>query len=88
LGVKRLDDNKRRVAFAALNLRVVDKPQVWSEKQIGDVFGTKNVDLAPDGKRIVALMSIETAEAQKAQNHVTFLMNFSDELRCKVPIGK
>ena len=28
------------------------------------------------------------AEAQKAQNRVTFLMNFSDELRRKVPIGK
>ena len=30
----------------------------------------------------------ETAEAQKAQNQVTFLMNFYDELRRKVPAGK
>jgi hypothetical protein len=36
----------------------------------------------------VALMPVETAEAQKAQSHVTFLMNFSDELRRKVPVGK
>ena len=48
----------------------------------------KNADLAPDGKRIVALMPVETAEAQKAQNQVTFLMNFFDEVRRKVPIGK
>jgi hypothetical protein len=41
-----------------------------------------------DGKRIAAMMPVETAEAQKAQNHVTFLMNFSDEVPRKVPIGK
>ncbi len=37
--------------------------------------------LAPDGKRIAALMPVETAEAQKAQSHVIFLMNFFDEVR-------
>ena len=59
-------------------------------KNIGGVGGdlVKNIDLAPDGKRIVALMPVETAEAQKSQNQVTFLMNFSDELRRKVPVGK
>jgi serine/threonine-protein kinase len=67
---------------------VADKPRVWSVKSIGGTVGLKNVDLAPDGKRIVALMPVETAEAQKAQSHVTFLMNFSDELRRKVPVGK
>jgi Tol biopolymer transport system component len=67
---------------------VADKPRVWSVKPIGGTVGLKNVDLAPDGKRIVALMPVETAEAQKAQSHVTFLMNFSDELRRKVPVGK
>jgi len=41
---------------------VADKPRVWSEKQIGGSIGVKNVDLAPDGKRIVALMPVETAE--------------------------
>jgi Tol biopolymer transport system component len=66
-----------------------DKPRAWSEKQIGGSVNTvKNIDLAPDGKRIVALMPVETAGAQKAQNQVTFLENFSDELRRKVPIGK
>jgi hypothetical protein len=67
---------------------VADKPRMWSEKQIGGTFGNKNVDLAPDGERIVALMPVETAEAQKAQNQVIFLENFSDELRRKVPVGK
>jgi len=68
---------------------VADKPRLWSEKQIGGVPNSvKNVDLAPDGKRIVALMPVETAEAPKAQNHVIFLENFFDEVRRKVPIGK
>jgi serine/threonine protein kinase/Tol biopolymer transport system component len=66
-----------------------DKPRAWSDKQIGGVVNNvKNVDLAPDGKRIVALMPVETAEAQKAQNQVIFLENFSDEVRRKVPVGK
>jgi Tol biopolymer transport system component/tRNA A-37 threonylcarbamoyl transferase component Bud32 len=68
---------------------VADKPRAWSEKQLGGIVNTvKNIDLAPDGKRIVALMPVETAEAQKAQSQVTFLMNFFDGLRRKAPIGK
>jgi hypothetical protein len=46
------------------------------------------VDLVLDGKRIIGPMPVETAEAQKAQNHVIFLENFSDDVRRKVPIGK
>jgi serine/threonine-protein kinase len=61
---------------------VADKPRVWSEKQIGGIVNSnKNFDLAPDGKRIVALMPVETAEGQKAQNHVIFLENFFDDVR-------
>jgi hypothetical protein len=52
------------------------------------VVGAKNVDLAPDGGRIVAFMPVETAEVQRAQNQVTFLLSFSDELRRGVPISK
>jgi len=61
---------------------VADKPRVWSEKQLGSTGNvTRNVDLAPDGKRIAALMPVEATETQKPQNHVTFLMNFFDEVR-------
>ena len=65
-----------------------DKPCAWSEKKIANMGFLANYDLAPDGKRIAALMPVETAEGQKAQNQVTFLENFSDELRRKVPVGK
>jgi hypothetical protein len=68
---------------------VADKPRVWSEKELGGfVNSIRNVNLAPDGKRIVSLMPVETAEGQKTQNQVTFLQNFFDELRRKVPTGK
>jgi hypothetical protein len=46
------------------------------------------IEPGPDGKRIIALMPVETAEVQKAQNQVIFLENFSDEVRRKAPIGK
>ena len=61
---------------------VADKPRIWSDRQVAGLpNASKNVDLAPDGKRIAALMPTETAEGQKAQNHVIFLENFFDEVR-------
>jgi serine/threonine-protein kinase len=69
---------------------VADKPRLWSEKPItGIVNNVRNVDLAPDGKRIVALISAgEDKGALEAQNYVTFLLNFFDELRRRAPQGK
>jgi hypothetical protein len=69
---------------------VADNPRMWSEKQLG--VGASNVlvpnyDIAPDSKRIIALMPADTPNAQQAQNHVIFLMNFLDELRRRVPNG-
>jgi serine/threonine-protein kinase len=68
----------------------VGKPRVWSEKKLADfgLVGVQNYDLAPDGKRIAALMPAEVAEAQPAQNHVIFLENFFDELRRRAPTSK
>jgi hypothetical protein len=68
-----------------------DKPRVWSEKTIADSgLSGINYDVAPDGKRIAALMPAETPEGkgQVSQNHVIFLENFFDELRRRVPTGK
>jgi dipeptidyl aminopeptidase/acylaminoacyl peptidase len=68
---------------------VADKPRPWSEKKIaGTDNATRTFDLAPDGKRIAAVMPAEGPEAQQTQNHVTFLENFADELQRKVPGGK
>jgi serine/threonine-protein kinase len=64
---------------------VPGKPRLWSEKALANtVNAIKNVDLAPDGKRVVAVMPVEGLEAQQSQHHVVFLENFFDELRRRV----
>ncbi len=91
-GGKRLTWGKSRPVVFGRALKgdsfVADKPRVWSEKRIGDTGLNVNYDLAPDGKRIAALMSAGVPEAQQAQNHIIFLENFSDELRRRVPAAK
>ena len=65
-----------------------DKPRVWSETRLANLGLFKNFDLAPDGKRVVALLPPEGGEAQQPQHHVVFLENFLDELRRRVPMNK
>jgi serine/threonine-protein kinase len=65
------------------------KPRLWSEKALANTATlSKNVDLAPDGKRFVALMPAEGAEAQQSQHQVVFLENFFDELRRRAPVKR
>ena len=67
---------------------VADKPRLWSEKVLSNLVNvSRNVDLAPDGKRIVAVMPVEGPDSRQSQNHVIFLENFFDELRRKVPLN-
>ena len=67
---------------------VTDKPRVWSEKKLGGIGGQRNVSIAPDGKRIAALLPIKAQEAQRSQSQVVFLLNFFDELRRRLPTVK
>jgi serine/threonine-protein kinase len=86
-----LDQHIMAAAYRVLgDSFLADKPRLWSEKPIGGTFGSvKNVDLAPDGKHIVALMpATEAKGAQEAQNRVVFLENFLDELQRKFSVGK
>lgn len=80
-----------RIMVAAYTVRadsfVADKPRVWSEKPLADVGIQSTFDLAPDGKRIAALMPAETPQAQQAQNQVIFLENFGDEVRRRTAAG-
>jgi serine/threonine-protein kinase len=67
-----------------------DKPRSWSNTQIMDLFGTGiwNLDLSPDGKRFAAIPRPEATAEQKRSVHVMVLLNFFDELRRRVPVGK
>ena len=60
------------------------KPRMWSEKRLANTGLGVNFDLAPDGKRLLALMPAEGAEPRERQSHVTLMTNFFDEVRRRV----
>jgi Tol biopolymer transport system component len=64
-----------------------DKPQLWSPGQFTDRGLNYNFDLHPDGKRFAVLKAPGT-EQTAAVNKVSFIFNFFDELRRKLPSGK
>ena len=68
---------------------VAETPRVWIGK-LGAVESANGAawDLAPDGKRVAVVMPVESAEAPKPEHEVVFLLNFFDELRRRVPLGK
>jgi len=63
------------------------KPRPWVNKQFALGMGSlpgRVFDLAPDGKRIVAM--VDPVEDEGTGNlHVMFLVNFFDELRRRLP---
>jgi Tol biopolymer transport system component len=74
------EDNRIMVASYSVkgDSFVADTPRAWSEKKpmyVGPFDA--NFDVAPDGKHIIALMPA----GRSAPPHVTFLINFSDEIR-------
>ena len=86
----RARDNRIMVASYAAkgDSFVAEKPRVWSQAPIGDTGVWPNFDLAPDGTRFAVLMAAEGTAKEKPPTQVTFLLNFSDELRRRVPVGK
>jgi serine/threonine-protein kinase len=65
-----------------------DKPRLWSSMQLFDLAPALNLDLAPDGKRFAVVPLPESAGEQKGPLHATFLLNFFDEVRRRIPAGK
>ena len=82
-------DNRIMVAdyAAAADSFMPGKPRLWSNTPIRDTGGVTNLDLAPDGKRFAVFPAPE-ASPQGASVHMTFLLNFFDEVRRRVPAGK
>lgn len=90
-------NNGRQIFCETLNHRimVVDytvngdsflpgKPRVWSERQIF-YPGNSNLALAPDGKCFAVFPMPEAGGPEKGSIHVTFLLNFLDELKRRIP---
>jgi Tol biopolymer transport system component len=62
------------------------KPRVWSETRLMLNSGGISVyDLAPDGKRLAAILASDQTGGEPT--HLTFLLNFFDELRRRAPAG-
>jgi Tol biopolymer transport system component len=65
-----------------------NKPRLWSNREIGQFGLYSPFALAPDGKHFAVTPAPEAAAQDKGPAHVTFLQNFFDELRRRVPAGK
>jgi serine/threonine-protein kinase len=72
-------DQKIRIVNYSINgdSFVAENSRLWSEKPLADTGTFPNYDLAPDGKRIAALMPIGEPSGR---NRVTFVMNFTSEI--------
>jgi serine/threonine-protein kinase len=67
---------------------VADKPRVWIAALGGARVAIGEWDLAPDGKRVAAVIPEGTAQAPQQEHEIVMLLNFADELRRRVPVGK
>jgi eukaryotic-like serine/threonine-protein kinase len=85
----RSKDNQIMVApyTASGDSFVAEKPRLWSPKKLALTPTTRGFDVASDGQHIVATLPAEPSEQQKTQHHVTFLLNFLDELHRRLPTG-
>jgi serine/threonine-protein kinase len=60
-------------------------PRVWSPTPIRRHGVQLNFDIAPDGKRVI-MFPQPAADAPTGNLHATFLLNFFDEIRRKIPV--
>ena len=69
---------------------VFDTPQVWSPHLLLDLGSppVRAYDLAPDGKGFAVVLNVDGTAEPKPITHLTFLVNFFDELRRRVPAAR
>jgi Tol biopolymer transport system component len=69
-----------------------EKPRPWASNSVSLVLneiGGTPFDVSPDGKRLAVLLKApDQTETATREDHLTFLFNFTDELRRRVPQGK
>jgi serine/threonine protein kinase len=64
------------------------KPRQWTGSPIRMTGNVPPYDLGPDGRRLVGFPAPEvSAGGEKVNLHMTFLPNFFDELKRRVPVG-
>jgi eukaryotic-like serine/threonine-protein kinase len=60
---------------------VPSTPTPWSQHSLADTGVLPNFDVAADGERVLALMPASPPEEQQTVNHVTFMLNVSEDIR-------
>jgi len=77
-------DYRLRVAAYTVkgDLFVAEKPRIWSGKQMADIGFFPTFDVAPDSRRVLALLP---AEAAKPETILHVLLNVDSELRRRAP---
>ena len=64
---------------------VVQKLRQWQQQsRLADTGVLANLDLVPDGQRMVVLAPATNPDERQAGNHVTFMLNFFDEVQRRV----
>jgi hypothetical protein len=63
------------------------QPRQWAATRLRFTSNVPNYDLSPDGKRLATIVA-DDANGGKPPTHLTFLFNFFDELRRKIPLDK
>jgi serine/threonine-protein kinase len=82
-------DNRIMVVPYTINGRDLEpgKPRAWANALLANTGYNSPYDLAPDGKRFAVFPAVEaSADGEKANLHVTFLLNFFDDLKRRVPV--
>lgn len=83
-----LDGRIMEVAYEAKgDSFLAGKPRPWTEGSLPAFSNTpgRQYDVSPDGKRLLIVYRLESNEERKGNLHVTFLFNFFDELKSRVP---
>ncbi len=69
------------------DLFAAGRPRAWTETRLRQL-DNPNYDLAPDGKRLAAIVADDAGGKNSESTHLTFLLNFFDELRRRAPDSK
>jgi hypothetical protein len=65
------------------NSFIAEKPHVWTDKAVTSISRAL-FDMTPDGKHAIGVF---TSSEKTADTHLTFLLNFTDELQRRLPSG-
>jgi len=64
-----------------------DKPRVWSPVPVPIMGNNRGIDVSRDGRRMAVVLKPPTTAGAK-EEHITFFLNFTDELRRIAPPAK